>query len=190
MCIRDREIWVDAISAGNWEQYSIDFSGEALSTHKKIAIFFNGGQDPQAGDVYYIDDINWNEAPSAVLEDFEQGAFLPWAPLDDQALLHGAFAVIPNPDASGINTSTQVGEYTKGTSAFSTLAAVAPGVIDITDRPQYNMDVWASAPGTMTFQLESVSEGNKEVTRDIVTCLLYTSPSPRDRTRSRMPSSA
>ena len=103
--------------------------------------------------MYYIDDINWNEAPSAVLEDFEQGAFLPWAPLDDQALLHGAFAVIPNPDASGINTSTQVGEYTKGTSAFSTLAAVAPGVIDITDRPQYNMDVWASAPGTMTFHL-------------------------------------
>ena len=26
--------------------------------------------------------------------------------------------------------------------------------------------------------------------RDITTCLLYTSPSPRDRTRSRMPSSA
>ena len=25
---------------------------------------------------------------------------------------------------------------------------------------------------------------------DILTCLLYTSPSPRDRTRSRMPSSA
>ena len=25
---------------------------------------------------------------------------------------------------------------------------------------------------------------------DIMTCLLYTSPSPRDRTRSRMPSSA
>eukprot|EP00656_Telonema_subtile_P007245 TRINITY_DN13399_c0_g1_i2.p1 TRINITY_DN13399_c0_g1~~TRINITY_DN13399_c0_g1_i2.p1 ORF type:complete len:155 (+),score=7.00 TRINITY_DN13399_c0_g1_i2:84-548(+) len=27
-------------------------------------------------------------------------------------------------------------------------------------------------------------------TRDVMTCLLYTSPSPRDRTRSRMPSSA
>ena len=26
--------------------------------------------------------------------------------------------------------------------------------------------------------------------RDRLTCLLYTSPSPRDRTRSRMPSSA
>jgi 5'-nucleotidase len=30
----------------------------------------------------------------------------------------------------------------------------------------------------------------REVNRDIYTCLLYTSPSPRDRTRSRMPSSA
>ena len=31
--------------------------------------------------------------------------------------------------------------------------------------------------------------GNNEVGQ-ILTCLLYTSPSPRDRTRSRMPSSA
>ena len=29
-----------------------------------------------------------------------------------------------------------------------------------------------------------------EVLEDLLTCLLYTSPSPRDRTRSRMPSSA
>ena len=31
---------------------------------------------------------------------------------------------------------------------------------------------------------------NKYVPPDINICLLYTSPSPRDRTRSRMPSSA
>ena len=34
------------------------------------------------------------------------------------------------------------------------------------------------------FKLEEVREALAEV------CLLYTSPSPRDRTRSRMPSSA
>ena len=35
------------------------------------------------------------------------------------------------------------------------------------------------------------SESNKKITYDIFRhCLLYTSPSPRDRTRSRMPSSA
>ena len=32
--------------------------------------------------------------------------------------------------------------------------------------------------------------GDRAVTAVIYTCLLYTSPSPRDRTRSRMPSSA
>ena len=37
--------------------------------------------------------------------------------------------------------------------------------------------------------LESVNEGRITIdNRDV--CLLYTSPSPRDRTRSRMPSSA
>ena len=30
----------------------------------------------------------------------------------------------------------------------------------------------------------------RNIITDIKTCLLYTSPSPRDRTRSRMPSSA
>ena len=37
----------------------------------------------------------------------------------------------------------------------------------------------------------SVKRSNGRVTiDDIYSCLLYTSPSPRDRTRSRMPSSA
>ena len=37
-----------------------------------------------------------------------------------------------------------------------------------------------------------VDDSNLETVTDVIskTCLLYTSPSPRDRTRSRMPSSA
>ena len=38
--------------------------------------------------------------------------------------------------------------------------------------------------------LESRSYTEKFPDREIAVCLLYTSPSPRDRTRSRMPSSA
>ena len=38
-------------------------------------------------------------------------------------------------------------------------------------------------------QLESLEERNLSY-EDVLRCLLYTSPSPRDRTRSRMPSSA
>ncbi len=163
-----KEIWMDASSPGQWVQYAIDFSGEALANHTKLDFFFNGGQDPQPGDVYYIDDIKFVEKATSVLEDFETGAAaLPWEPLDQQTLLHGTFEVVDNPDPSGINTSVYSGKYTKGTSAFSTVAAVDPGAIDITSKPQYNLDVYAPGPGTVIMQLESVSQGNKEVERNI-----------------------
>ena len=44
-------------------------------------------------------------------------------------------------------------------------------------------------PASLKVLLENMlrNEDGKSVTKD---CLLYTSPSPRDRTRSRMPSSA
>ncbi|MEP6792811.1 MAG: hypothetical protein ABJB16_00680, partial [Saprospiraceae bacterium] len=163
-----KEIWMDVTQPNQWVEYTIDFSGEALASHTKLDFFFNGGQDPQPGDIYYIDDIRFVEKATVTLEDFEDGtAFLPWEPLDQQTLLHGSFAVVANPDALGINPSLFVGKYTKGTSAFSTVAAVAPGFIDISTRPQYNVDVYAPGPGTMIFQLESVSQGNKEVERNI-----------------------
>ncbi len=163
-----KEIFMDASNPGHWVEYTVDFSGEALATHTKLDFFFNAGQDPQAGDVYYIDDIRFVEKTDLALEDFETGAaYLPWEPLDQQMLLHGTFEVVDNPDPAGINTSVYSGKYTKGTSAFSTVAATAPGVIDISTRPQYNVDVYAPGPGTMIFQLESVSQGNKEVERDI-----------------------
>src|SRR5688500_2998227 len=162
-----KEVWVNVTTPGEWVEYEIDFSDQSLASHKKIAIFFNGGNEPQPGDVYYIDDIQWGERATITIEDFEVGVLLPWAPLDDQSLLHGTFERVPNPNPSGINTSTSVGKYTKGTSAFSTLAAVAPSAIDITSRPQYNLDVYAPGPGTVIMQLESVSQGNKEVERTI-----------------------
>ena len=37
---------------------------------------------------------------------------------------------------------------------------------------------------------KSLNALNARLSREVARCLLYTSPSPRDRTRSRMPSSA
>ena len=37
---------------------------------------------------------------------------------------------------------------------------------------------------------ESIFSGGKRAGNDVYTCLLYTSPSPRDKRQSRMPSSA
>ncbi|MCB0546107.1 MAG: T9SS type A sorting domain-containing protein [Phaeodactylibacter sp.] len=161
------EVWKDVPAANEWVEYEVDFSSQALANHKKIVFFFNAGQDGQPGDIYYIDDIQLVEQQELVVEDFEDGAFLPWAPLDDNTVQHGSFQVVDNPAPGGTNDSQKVGKYTKGSSPFSTVAAVAPGFIDISTRPQFNLDVWAPAGATsVIMQLESVSQGNKEVERE------------------------
>ena len=51
-------------------------------------------------------------------------------------------------------------------------------------------------PETLMYALEELEntynklKDNKDFIDEFYNCLLYTSPSPRDRTRSRMPSSA
>ena len=47
-----------------------------------------------------------------------------------------------------------------------------------------------TAETAMSWHLEAAGSNGQRGTNDPKTCLLYTSPSPRDRTRSRMPSSA
>ena len=55
--------------------------------------------------------------------------------------------------------------------------------------------VWRLCPEIKTLHLDNINPKtiamHPEESREVLkTCLLYTSPSPRDRTRSRMPSSA
>ena len=55
----------------------------------------------------------------------------------------------------------------------------------------YNKVIWVSVfrrPSLKTFILDLVRQD--QLFEQGIDCLLYTSPSPRDRTRSRMPSSA
>ena len=165
-----KEVWVDITEINQWVDYTVDFSSEALNSHRKVVLFFNAGNDPDTGDVYFVDDFAWAMQEDFVLEDFEDGAFLPWEPLDQQTVLHGMFDVIDNPDPDDVNDSGSVGEYTKGTASFSTLVAVAPGVIDITDRPQFNVDIWAPlGAASVSMLLESPTEGTKMVNREFTT---------------------
>ena len=90
--------------------------------------------------------------------------------------------------------------YRKVSSIAYTLRYVAPEVIDAKRSGQGDMvveealDVWSL--GVMAFEMcAGTTPFPRGMPADVVrppacTCLLYTSPSPRDRTRSRMPSSA
>ncbi len=100
-------------------------------------------------------------------EDFENGATLPWQPLEQLTSLHGTFDIVDNPNSTGINTSAKVGKYIKGSSAFSTLTMELSSIIDIKNKPQYNLDVLAPIGAkSIVFQLENTKFGNKEIRQD------------------------
>ena len=165
-----KEIWQDITEINTWVEYTIDFSDQANANHKRLAIFFNGGQDGVEGDIYYIDDMRMEPAPAPeALEDFEDGQSLGWMPFGGDTENNGTFGgVIANPDASGVNDSPNVGKYTKGLSVWSTLTAILPAGLDLSVNPQLNLDVWAPAGSqSVIMKLFSPLEGNKEVSRDI-----------------------
>ena len=55
----------------------------------------------------------------------------------------------------------------------------------------YRVCLWSRLANRVVLQLSNQEVESAEGLYQVVgTCLLYTSPSPRDRTRSRMPSSA
>ena len=67
---------------------------------------------------------------------------------------------------------------------ISILCTLFPGVELITFTPPENKEAISILFGLIKFP------SGADITTSITTCLLYTSPSPRDRQKSRMPSSA
>jgi len=85
-------------------------------------------------------------------------------------------------------TGFEVGVYREGNDLLPIIARSefqnASQLSDIND-----LQVWSSAAATYV-PISEVVDDFETTWRDAMICLLYTSPSPRDRTRSRMPSSA
>lgn len=166
------EKFIDITQTNTWVEYSADFSLQAAANHKRIAIFCNAGVLAEAGDIYYIDDIERKPKPvPGPIEDFEPDPKLFWEPLNGDAAVHGTFnGAINNPETSGINDSPRVGSYTKGSAAFGVLTALLPNGIDLSEYPQLNMQVRAPAgAGAVTLQLVSATQGIVSRTDDITT---------------------
>lgn len=103
-----------------------------------------------------------------VLEDFEGGADLPWNALD------GTYdGVVENPAQDGLNTSVDVGSYTKsGMSAFSLFLADLPAPLDLSTNNQFSIQIYAGAPTRILMKLEGTGEAI-ELIKNIATANVW-----------------
>ncbi len=159
------EISIPITVTNQWVEVTADFSSQSAANHKRLAIFMNAGVLAGPNDIYYLDDITREAAPSGnILEDFEPTKLF-WEPLAGNTAVHGTFtAPVANPNTGGINTSSNVGAYTKGSSNLSTLTGFFNGNLDLSTFSQLNIQVLPPTGATsLTMQLSSPSQGNKDI---------------------------
>ena len=109
-----------------------------------------------------------------------------------------------NQDFTGQTNISQQYSLTIGTvTRFFNITTRAPDVNETFNFPNYNdyvpnpdidtipdVDPLPENQSNLFIETDPLNVDDIEIELPIRTCLLYTSPSPRDRTRSRMPSSA
>jgi hypothetical protein len=165
-----KEVEFQVTELNKWVEYSVDFSTEAGEGHKKIVVFINAFVPGGPGDVYFVDDIKLSAPPVAPpLEDFEGAPSLGWQPLDQNETVHGTFSVGNNSNPGGVNTSPTAGCYSLGVSPFSTLQALSLTNFDLSEYPQFNLDVLSPATGGTVVMILSGPQGNKQADAEVTT---------------------
>ncbi len=160
---------INADQTSKWVELIADYSSAVASNNSRLVMFFNVGNPGVAGDIFYIDDVRFT-ATLPAFEDFEPQK-ITWTPLNNDAALHGAFAVTANPAlSSAINSSANVGKYTKGTAVVSTLTGALNNFIVTVDAPQLNMQVYSPDSGKVVrIQLVSAATGTIDVSATTTT---------------------
>ncbi|HMP15125.1 MAG TPA: T9SS type A sorting domain-containing protein [Saprospiraceae bacterium] len=150
-----------------WIEYTFDMSGAAnFTTINKIIIFFDPGNQASS-DTYLFDNIIAYPADACagtvpdpqIIDDFEcqrNATYGSPGYLDIKA--------VDNPDPSGINTSTRVGEYTDRQGAFHAMVIDYENPIDLTQRNIVKIKIWAPKTGRLLVKFEG--GGSPPIERD------------------------
>jgi hypothetical protein len=138
--------------AGNsaWEEVIIDFSDiDESQTYQKLVWFFDFGTvgDGSSDWTFYVDNIEQDFAgvvTSQMVEDFE-GAAPTFTVFGDIA----ATEVVANPDASGINLSSNVAQLTKssGSQVWAGTFFETSTPLDFDAFSQINVKTWSPTSG-------------------------------------------
>ena len=155
-----------AHAGAGWETITFDFTvgqdNTAAADGIYGQIFFfpfrdtaNNAWHPADNSEFYFDNIKAIGAPAPTLPsfpfDFETSSigFGSWG--------SAGFAQITNPDPSGINTSSNVGEFTHDGSG-SYIGIQSDGIfdnIDFTATPTFKVKVWVDEPVEVIFKLQN-----------------------------------
>ena len=99
-------------SVGQWEELVFDFSAHADKTFKSVIVYFDRNMPCDDANYYFDEIIQHDGASSGVASELIEG-FESEAPNFNVFGNIPDVVVIPNPDPSGGNTSTQVVQFTK-----------------------------------------------------------------------------
>ncbi len=157
---------------GQWTELTFSFEDQANESHNKLVLFFNAGENTPGTDVYYIDDIRWDNtgmvdpcggvAPDlSIISDFECQQNYPF---------NLSPTIIDNPDPSGINTSTKVGQYDDPAGAWDNLLVDFGGPIDLSILNQIKIKVLTTAQpdGPLKVKLEGGTSAPVEIDADLI----------------------
>ncbi len=142
--------------ANQWIEYTFNFSAASdFTTLNKIILFFDPGT-AESSDTYLFDNLVAEPNPCegvmedpSILDDFEcqRNVQYGFPGLTD-------IQAVDNPDPSGINTSTRVGEYTDREGAFHAMVIPFRNDIPLADRNVVKIKVWAPVTGRLLVKLE------------------------------------
>ncbi|PXX98062.1 hypothetical protein DF185_17185 [Marinifilum breve] len=168
------EVDVNTTIANAWEELTYDFSDAPAADYVKVVIFFDFGN---TGDdsVYYYDEIGLaNEGGSGSaalsLQDFE-GTAPEFTNFDG-----GNASVIDNPDVSGINTSSKVGQMVKnGGQTWGGAYFSLENPMDFATYKKVKMKVWSNKVGAkVLFKVENKDDSSVNYEVELTTTVANT----------------
>ena len=139
-----------------------------------------GHEPTNAGNFYILDDFNGlgQDGSSSTYDQNANGTIVNYK------LMVAGIAITPNVDNLFVTID---GVVQHPTDAYS----ISGSILTFTEAPASGVDFHCFIMGqSATVGEGSIGADELKVSGDGTSCLLYTSPSPRDATLSRMPSSA
>jgi len=153
------EITKEVVGNNGWATYTYDFSWRQGENHTRVELFFNDGIEVIGDNLYYIDDIMFDDYEDpcqnvvedlSVLNDFE--CQQNYTLLDDSSPVER----VNNPDISVSNSSIFVGKYIDdGTNPTDALEVNFEEPLDISSTPQLNIKIHSEKAVPLLARLQS-----------------------------------